>query len=64
MSMMLLVIDTSGTRSESGRGTDPCVFPHNCRELNDLMDTKSAVASTQTAESAPRDSDTTSDADP
>ncbi len=29
--------------SESGRGTDPCVFPHDCRELNDLMDTKSAV---------------------
>ncbi len=49
-------------RSESGRGTDPCVFPHNYRELNDLMDAKSAAANNPTTESAPRN--TTSDADP
>jgi hypothetical protein len=41
---------------------DPCVFPHNFRELNDLMDTKSAAANNSTAESAPRN--TTSDPDP
>jgi uncharacterized protein DUF6535 len=49
----------SGSVSDTRAGLRPgarVYFPHNCRELNDLMDANSAPANNSTAESAPRHS--------
>src|SRR5450631_3232876 len=43
--------------------TDSCVFPHDCRDLNDLMITKLATASNPTLDSGPRNTTSDSESD-